>query len=198
MANSEIQSPPVEAPILADDLALDLLNTEAGIGIQSIDFWQDGADVVRWLQRVGVQVDAVAPSAMALLLSTAKELRATARELITLRKAGAQGDPQKLNSHLARQQSVPVLEWTDNDVRVVRKPLQQSPLQALDAVTLAVAKLLAEGDFSLVRQCEHPDCVMWFYDKTKSHRRRWCSMAICGNRHKAAEFRKRNAEAIKM
>jgi predicted RNA-binding Zn ribbon-like protein len=30
-----------------------------------------------------------------------------------------------------------------------------------------------------------------FYDRTKSHKRRWCSMALCGNRHKVAEFRKR-------
>ena len=43
----------------------------------------------------------------------------------------------------------------------------------------------------LIRECEHPDCVLWFYDRTKSHRRRWCSMALCGNRHKVAEFRKR-------
>jgi predicted RNA-binding Zn ribbon-like protein len=31
--------------------------------------------------------------------------------------------------------------------------------------------------------------VLWFFDRTKSHRRRWCSMAVCGNRHKAARFR---------
>ncbi|WP_327229156.1 CGNR zinc finger domain-containing protein [Achromobacter xylosoxidans] len=30
-----------------------------------------------------------------------------------------------------------------------------------------------------------------FHDKTKSHRRRRCSMALCGNRMKVAAFRSR-------
>lgn len=63
----------------------------------------------------------------------------------------------------------------------------------LGPVAEAVAQLLAEGDFTLVKQCEHPDCVLWFYDRTKAHKRRWCSMAVCGNRYKAAQFRKKNS-----
>lgn len=46
-------------------------------------------------------------------------------------------------------------------------------------------------DFNLVRKCEDSDCVLWFVDKTKAHRRRWCSMALCGNRNKVASFRQR-------
>jgi len=34
---------------------------------------------------------------------------------------------------------------------------------------------------------------MWFYDRTKSHRRRWCSMALCGNRAKARAHRERQS-----
>jgi len=62
----------------------------------------------------------------------------------------------------------------------------------LGPVAEAAARLLVEDDFSLVRQCEHPDCILWFYDRTRSHRRRWCSMARCGNRQKAARLRKRS------
>ncbi|WP_151635982.1 CGNR zinc finger domain-containing protein [Noviherbaspirillum aerium] len=191
MADSELQSGPAEPMLLADHLALDLLNTEAGTGGQRIDFWRNGEDVSRWLQRCGI--DGGTPEAVdqEALLAAAKDLRATARELIELRKRGEQGDPQRLNSYLALQQSVPVLEWTKDSVRLVRRGLLQSPLHSLGKVAEAVAELLATGEFELVRQCEHPDCVMWFYDRTKSHRRRWCSMALCGNRHKAAEFRKR-------
>jgi predicted RNA-binding Zn ribbon-like protein len=32
---------------------------------------------------------------------------------------------------------------------------------------------------------------LWFSDQTKSHQRRWCSMEMCGNRHKVAAYRKR-------
>jgi predicted RNA-binding Zn ribbon-like protein len=42
-----------------------------------------------------------------------------------------------------------------------------------------------------VRRCEGVDCVLWFYDRTKAHRRRWCSMEGCGNRAKVARFRSR-------
>jgi predicted RNA-binding Zn ribbon-like protein len=36
-----------------------------------------------------------------------------------------------------------------------------------------------------IRQCQHPACVLWFYDTTRNGTRRWCSMATCGNRAKA-------------
>jgi CGNR zinc finger len=64
-------------------------------------------------------------------------------------------------------------------------------LSAQQLVALAAAELLANGDFDLVRTCESDDCVLHFYDRTKSHRRRWCSMATCGNRAKVQTFRAR-------
>ncbi|MFC4656205.1 MULTISPECIES: CGNR zinc finger domain-containing protein [Rheinheimera] len=51
---------------------------------------------------------------------------------------------------------------------------------------------ILKGNAALVKQCEHPDCILWFYHRTKAHKRPWCSMALCGNRHKAAQFRKRS------
>jgi predicted RNA-binding Zn ribbon-like protein len=62
-------------------------------------------------------------------------------------------------------------------------------------VAEAMAELLETGDYQLVRRCENPNCTLLFYDRTKSHRRRWCSMAICGNRMKVAAFRARQREA---
>ncbi|MFG3705954.1 CGNR zinc finger domain-containing protein [Micromonospora sp. NPDC047670] len=37
-----------------------------------------------------------------------------------------------------------------------------------------------------LRRCAHPDCVLHFYDTSPKGNRRWCSMAGCGNRAKAA------------
>jgi predicted RNA-binding Zn ribbon-like protein len=65
----------------------------------------------------------------------------------------------------------------------------------LGPVAQAIAELLVEGKVDLVKRCEHPDCILWFYDRTKAHKRRWCSMAICGNRYKAAQFRKRSGSS---
>jgi predicted RNA-binding Zn ribbon-like protein len=55
----------------------------------------------------------------------------------------------------------------------------------------AAADLLCAGNFEYLRKCENPACVLLFYDTTKNHRRRWCSMAACGNRAKVAQFYQR-------
>ena len=65
------------------------------------------------------------------------------------------------------------------------------PEGVLAPLAEAAADLLANADFDLVRHCEGVDCVLWFYDRTKAHRRRWCSMQVCGNRNKVAGFRAR-------
>lgn len=36
-----------------------------------------------------------------------------------------------------------------------------------------------------IRQCQRPQCVLWYLDTSRSGTRRWCSMAVCGNRTKA-------------
>ncbi len=45
-------------------------------------------------------------------------------------------------------------------------------------------RLLAEHP-ERIRACANPECILHFYDTSKSGRRRWCSMAGCGNRAKA-------------
>jgi predicted RNA-binding Zn ribbon-like protein len=55
------------------------------------------------------------------------------------------------------------------------------------------ADLLCHVDPSLIRRCENPRCILYFYDTTKNHARRWCSMGACGNRAKAVAFYHRHA-----
>ena len=47
------------------------------------------------------------------------------------------------------------------------------------------------GDFEDVKACEGPACTLLFVDHTRGRARRWCSMAICGNRAKQAAHRHR-------
>ena len=56
--------------------------------------------------------------------------------------------------------------------------------------------LVCGKDFILVRNCEGLSCAMWFYDVSKGHARRWCSMAVCGNRAKAAAHRARARQRV--
>src|SRR5262249_1988241 len=58
-------------------------------------------------------------------------------------------------------------------------------------VALQVARLVTEEDLARVKRCAGPGCTLWFLDRTKAHRRRFCSAAACGNRAKVAAFRAR-------
>jgi len=185
--------------MVGDHLALDLLNTEARIGGEPVDYWRDGEDVLRWLAGhpdvyAPIGGDAVAP---ARLLEEARALRAEARALVERFRQGAAVDPGVLNAYLHAYRTAPHLERDVAGRLVLTRVPQCDPVaSALGPVAEAVARLLTEGDPALVRQCDHPECVLWFYDRTKARRRRWCSMALCGNRHKAARFRaKRGSHA---
>ena len=66
-----------------------------------------------------------------------------------------------------------------------------SPDALLLPVGEALARLICTEDFSNVKACEGPTCTLLFADHTRGHLRRWCSMAICGNRAKQAAHRDR-------
>jgi predicted RNA-binding Zn ribbon-like protein len=62
----------------------------------------------------------------------------------------------------------------------------------LAAIARSGAELIAEGSASGVRGCDNPNCRFLFYGDSRTHRRRWCSMALCGNRSKVAAFARRH------
>lgn len=61
-------------------------------------------------------------------------------------------------------------------------------------VLLGIA-FMAELDDSWhrFRMCANPDCKTVFYDRSKNHSAKWCSMSSCGNRNKVRAFRQRHA-----
>jgi predicted RNA-binding Zn ribbon-like protein len=58
-----------------------------------------------------------------------------------------------------------------------------------------MAELVCEADFAHIKTCEGAGCTLVFLDTTRDHRRRWCSMAVCGNRAKQAAHRRRSRHA---
>lgn len=63
----------------------------------------------------------------------------------------------------------------------------------LAAVARSAAEIIADASHAHLRLCANPDCGLFFWDNSRTRRRRWCSMAICGNRHKVASFVRRRA-----
>lgn len=64
-----------------------------------------------------------------------------------------------------------------------------------DRIRLAVALAVLDAtrlDRSRVRRCGREGCVLLFFDTSKNGTRRWCDMAVCGNRVKAAAHYQRH------
>lgn len=84
------------------------------------------------------------------------------------------------------------------------RPTFDEPRLKTNAVGVhgAIARLLGiaflaelDGSWHRFRVCADPTCATVFYDRSKNHSAKWCSMASCGNRNKARAFRERHAAA---
>ncbi|MEO6911793.1 MAG: ABATE domain-containing protein [Edaphobacter sp.] len=181
-----------EAPMLAEHPVLDFLNTVVRVDGELVDSLQSDSDVLRWLARAGWPMDEAAVNLRpTLLLEVARALRAAIQGAVEQQKAGTP-NVSILNSFLYDAQSrLKIVTDKGGGLRLERQWSQHTPEQVLAPLMESTAELLVTSDFSLIKRCEDAECVLWFYDRTRSHHRRWCSMARCGTRNKVAAFRKR-------
>ena len=181
---------------LGDDLAINFINTRRMVEGQLTDTLQSDSHVKAWLKRLDVPVaKGSLPFGDGALLEGARELREIALAAVQDRKSGKKPSLVALNRFLADAPSHAVVATDDaRNIRVTRVYGKETVEAFLAPVAEAVADLLADGDFNLVRHCEGNSCVLWFYDRTKGHRRRWCTSTGCGNRAKVAAFRARASQ----
>jgi predicted RNA-binding Zn ribbon-like protein len=192
--------------------ALDFLNSIATPVRDPVDMLTGGPAYLAWLERAGfidaadrAQIEArFSPADLDTATAQAVQLREWLRPLVATWAAGPAPIPttpvaiapaavrDRLNGILAADHRFPRIEaGRDGHPVLVERRSWKSPSQLLVPPAEAAAQLLATGDRALVRPCEGPTCTLWFYDRTRSHRRRWCSMATCGNRAKARNHRQR-------
>ena len=181
---------------VGDNLAINFINTRRVVEGRLTDTLQSDSDVKAWLKRLEVPI---AKGTLrfddGVLLKGARGLREIALAAVQDRKSGKKPSLAALNRFLADAPSHAVLTTDDaRNIRVTRVYGKETVEAFLAPVAEAVADLLADGDFNLVRHCEGHSCVMWFYDRTKGHRRRWCTSTGCGNRAKVAAFRARASQ----
>jgi len=198
------------AIFVGEHLALDFLNTTATPRGELIDWLADGNDLVSWLEQAGsieapaaARVRAFGRDALDEVAGQARQFRQWLRGFVTarmgkpLRATAAAVAP--LNELLARDNSFQEVVAAGRHagggrrlrLRTVRR--WENPQELLDPIAGAAADLVCRQDFRLIRSCEGTACVLVFLDRTKAHARRWCSMAVCGNRAKAAAHRARRA-----
>jgi predicted RNA-binding Zn ribbon-like protein len=201
------------APIFIGDApALDFLNSIASPVDTPVEWLTSGTDLLDWLAVAKLAPPAVMTSMRRTALPG--ELDAVAAQARALRewfrgfvhqykgkplKAEALKDLAPLNRILERDQEFGQIVKRDPPrdpaVRSGVAWRQMRRWQTPDTLLLPVAKTMAElicnEDFSNIKACEGPVCTLLFLDRSHMRGRRWCSMAMCGNRAKQAAHRKR-------
>jgi predicted RNA-binding Zn ribbon-like protein len=198
---------------IADHLGLDFLNTIAVPVDTKVEWLTSGEDLLAWLKQAGLvpddMLDALreraVPGELDAIAARARALRDWFKPFV-YKHMGRPLPPnalrqlEPLNQLLARDQ-----EFGQIVVRNRRGQEQggisglawrpQRRWHAPESLLLPVARSLADlvctEDFTYVKACEGPPCTLLFVDRTRGHVRRWCSMAICGNRAKQAAHRER-------
>lgn len=201
---------------LADSRGLDFLNSLAVPVDEEVEWLADGAQLLAWLEAAGLVETAVLkevrtsvnPGELDALASQARGLREWFRDFVT-RHLGKPlprdvlTELEPLNRILARdeqfRQIAPRSKGATDEPNLPLRLVTQRRWRAPDALLIPVAEALAElvasADFTDVKHCEGPKCSLHFLDTTSDRRRRWCCMAVCGNRAKQAAYRSRKAAA---
>ena len=66
---------------------------------------------------------------------------------------------------------------------------------ALAWIVGAVTKAMSDGTWSRMKACKRDRCRWLFYDHSRNRSAVWCLMEVCGNKEKAAAYRRRKRSA---
>ncbi len=200
-----VESSEVPFVFVGERLWLDFVNTDDARRGVRVDVLRDFDTLVRWLETtrvldaeraVGIARRAVQqPAGAAAALVDARRVRAALR---TLAERGATSERTRadalleINRVLGRSAGTRRVEWrSDGSFRQSFVPVGDAFAGLMIPVVESAAEALVHNELVRVRQCADPRCPRVFYDSTRNGRRRWCDMATCGNRAKAARFRAR-------
>jgi predicted RNA-binding Zn ribbon-like protein len=166
---------PDPRPLPGEPLALDLLNTQRLASDSQVDLLTTPDGTRAWLAAAGVAAAPAHGTREALLAA-----RQAIRDVLTGQGGTAARD--RLNEVLGHGR----LRLSLGPGTTATQTLEVDD-PAWQPAVMAAASLLDLLDQApgRIRQCQHPACVLWFYDTTRNATRRWCSMATCGNRAKA-------------
>jgi len=75
------------------------------------------------------------------------------------------------------------------DGRARLEPEAPGVIGAMGRIVATLYAAMEDPDWTRLKLCSSPTCRWAFYDRSKNHSSRWCTMASCGNREKARRFR---------
>jgi predicted RNA-binding Zn ribbon-like protein len=189
--------------------ATDFLNTRPTPHGAAIELVGDGTSYAAWLDGAGLLPATTASTlrrrfgaaALDAAAAQARDLREWARGWIA-RWRDAPGRPyqaerRRLNRLMARAACYPEMLLTKDGFQVAERWRIDAADELVAVVAAQIASLIATEDPALVKRCAGAGCTLWFVDRTKAHRRLFCSATACGNRAKVAAFRDRQRKSEK-
>jgi predicted RNA-binding Zn ribbon-like protein len=195
----------IPSPFLfvAGQPAIDFLNTAYAPGGLPIETIGDGRALLDWM--VGARLLEERESAALSRRFSRKALDAAAQEARAVREwartwlAAWRANPTRdysdevaaLNKLLARATGSHELIAIKRRFDLLERPRFADADALVARIALEIARVVVEEDASLLKACAGADCTLWFLDRTKAHRRVFCSATACGNRAKVAAFRRR-------
>jgi predicted RNA-binding Zn ribbon-like protein len=174
--------------------ALDFVNSRRERWRRGVDCLVSDDDVVKWLAAAGLLVTSV-PLPRG-LLAEARELReaidAGVRAIVAGRPMPRE-EIRLIDAWLVLAGTQPTLTVdADGRPHLGERAATDSARRALGLIALDAARMLGdERERRRVRICAADSCSARFYDRSPAARRRWCSMALCGNAAKARRHRAR-------
>ena len=183
---------------------LDFINTLIAQDGKPVDLLESFSDLVMWLEQTHLLDKEEAKKAErnwgnkpegARILSQAREFRASLREMVERSAAGKSVAPaaiQSINKMLRYRVGYQQVTGRAGTFAQQFQAESQEADLLLGLLAESASDLLCTCDLSLIKQCQNPDCILFFYDTTKNHGRHWCSMSACGNRIKVAAHYRRH------
>jgi predicted RNA-binding Zn ribbon-like protein len=180
--------------------ALDFINTQLVLDGVLADLLATPGDYLAWTDAAGIslRLSAAGRRAAGRGLRHVKELRSQMRTAFAQLACGGSVPPAimtAINGFLSGQARL--AELSGGRSRFELRPYWKVHDAAGYAAPLAwaFAEFLATADLKRVRKCKNPECVLFFYDTSKSGTRSWCSLDICGNKMRMAASRQRHKGA---
>lgn len=176
-------------PHIGNNLAIDFLNTEIIDRGEVIELLARPKDYYDWAQSAGIAVD---NSVLNAELSTVLEFRNTLKsifEAILDNRAITQRSLNILNQHLLNDPREQHLIKNSKGKFELQPVHEKYSLESLfGRIASEASLLLSSKHLKKLKKCSNPKCILIFLDISKSGKRRWCSMEVCGNRAKAANY----------
>ncbi|MDQ0252346.1 putative RNA-binding Zn ribbon-like protein [Sphingomonas kyeonggiensis] len=196
------------AMFLADARGLDFLNSVATPVDVPVDWIGDGRGLVDWLKQSGLVPEAqleeivarAMPGELDRVADQARDLREWFRGFVKRHMGRPLGGDAldalaPVNRLLERDETYRRIVMRDGHVALEAARRWRSPESLLLPIGEAIAETVVSEDFAQVKACQGHDCTLIFADHTRSRARRWCSMAVCGNRAKVTAHRARQRSA---